>query len=161
VEVEMTFKISSSAFKTGEAIPTKYSCDGENVSPSLTWEGFPPNAQSLTLIVDDPDAPNGVFTHWVLFNIAPDKSGLPQDFAATNQNAVQGRNSYQHNRYDGPCPPGNETHTYHFHLFALDQYLDLPEGATRTQVVTEMQGHILAEAELTAPFSRQAASAGR
>ncbi len=69
----MTFRLSSSAFKTGEPIPTKYSCDGENISPSLTWDDFPPNAQSLTLIVDDRAAPNGVFTHWVLFNIVPDK----------------------------------------------------------------------------------------
>ena len=157
----MVFQLTSPAFRTGERIPTKYTCDGENISPALTWEAFPQDTVTLALIVDDPDAPNGTFTHWVLFNLLPDEYSLPMGFSEKSENAEQGRNSYQHARYDGPCPPANATHSYHFRLFALDTRLNVLAGATRSTVFTEMQGHILAETDLIGTYARQKATTGR
>src|SRR5207247_111784 len=117
----MAFQLTSPAFQSGGAIPSKYTCDGANVSPPLTWNQLPKNAQSLALIMDDPDAPKGTWTHWVVYNLAPTMEGLPEDFSASNPNAMQALNSYQHAKYEGPCPPGNAQHTYHFRLYALDQ----------------------------------------
>src|SRR5258708_36917719 len=101
----MAFKLTSSAFNSGDSIPTKYACDGEIFSPPLSWERLPGDTQSLVLIVDDPDAPNGTFTHWVLYNILPEVVRLPENFSSSNERFTQGRNSRENTRYDGPCPP--------------------------------------------------------
>src|SRR5438309_1992941 len=121
----MAFGLTSSAFRSGQVIPTQYTCDGANMSPPLAWTDLPRNTQSLALIVEDPDAPRGIWTHWVVYNLDPNMDGLPENFADSGRNARQGINSYQNARYDGPCPPANSRHTYHFRLFALDQPLDL------------------------------------
>lgn len=141
--------ISSPAFSQEEAIPTQFSCDGEDISPELVWTGVPEEAASLVLIVDDPDAPVGVWDHWVLFNIAPDLSGLPQGGTA----GTDGSNSWDRTGYGGPCPPGG-THRYFFKLYALDTTLDLPEGSYKSDIETAMEGHILGYSELMGTYTR-------
>lgn len=157
----MAFRLISSAFQMGEPIPVQYTCDGANVSPPLNWADVPKNAQSLALIFDDPDAPKGLWTHWVVYNIDPSMGGMPENFANSNQNAKLALNTYQNAGYDGPCPPANSRHTYHFRLYALDEPLDLPDDVTRVELLARMQGHVLGSAELTGTYSRQEARAAR
>ena len=142
-------KISSPAFAQEEAIPTQFSCDGDNVSPELVWTGVPESTASLVLIVDDPDAPVGVWDHWILFNIAPETAGIPQGGTA----GTDGSNSWDRTGYGGPCPPGG-THRYFFKLYALDTTLDLPEGSYKGAIEEAMEGHILAYAELMGTYTR-------
>ena len=144
---EMT--ISSPAFAQEEAIPTQFSCDGDDVSPELVWTGVPEGTVSLVLIVDDPDAPVGIWDHWILFNIAPGTAGLPQGGTA----GKDGSNSWDRTGYGGPCPPGG-THRYFFKLYALDTTLDVPEGSYKAAIEQAMEGHILAYAELMGTYSR-------
>ena len=143
-------KIFSSAWREGELIPSKYTCDGANVSPPLEWADVPEGARTLALIVDDPDAPRGLFLHWLLWNIAASENGLTEGTAG---GAVQGRNGFGQIGYGGPCPPGG-THRYYFRLFALDAELDAPQGATRERVERAMEGHILQQAELMGRYQR-------
>src|SRR3954454_14452988 len=144
-------KLSSPAFKPGELIPSKFSCDDENWSPPLEWEDVPPPAKSLALIVDDPDAPSGLFVHWVIFDISPGNHGLNEGTGATG--TTQGTNGFGDIGYGGPCPP-NGTHRYYFHLYALDAMLHLPSGVSRQELDSAMQGHILAETELMGRYAR-------
>ena len=153
----MVLSVSSTAFQEGEAIPAKNSCDGQDISPELTWREVPEGTQSFALITDDPDAPIGTFTHWVTFNIPADSLGLPEAVPNEPQltsGALQGKNDFGNIGYGGPCPPPGALHHYHFTLYALDQTLDLPAGATKTQVLKAMQGHILAQVELIGTFKR-------
>ncbi len=151
--------IASPAFQDGQRIPFRYTCDGENISPPLTWSGAPAETKTYALIVDDPDAPIGVFTHWVVFNIPASSSGLHEKFASSFPSEtvpggmVQGKNSAGNVGYIGPCPP-SETHRYVFHLYALDTQLNLQPGATKQDVRNAMEGHILAQALLTGLFGR-------
>jgi Raf kinase inhibitor-like YbhB/YbcL family protein len=144
---ELTVK--STAFENHKSIPQKYSCDGEEVNPPLTVAGIPPETKSLALIVDDPDAPRGVFDHWVLWNILPD--------AVIAENSVpgtQGLNSTGQHGYIGMCPPSG-THRYFFKVYALDVKLALNGNATRKKDLEKtMQGHILAKGELVGLFTR-------
>ena len=149
-EPAMDMTITSPAFAEGDPIPVKFSCDGENVSPELVWEGIPDGAASLVFILDDPDAPGGVWVHWVLFDLPADSTGLPE--AATGV-GFDGLNSWGETGYDGPCPPGG-THRYFFKLYALDTTLDLPAGTPRDALEAAMEGHILAQAELMGTYSR-------
>ena len=152
-------KILSSAFEENQRIPNQYTCDAEApVSPPLKFEDVPPEAISLALIMDDPDVPvqlkpDGEFTHWVLFNINPDTDGIPEgSFAGT-----LGVNGAGKSEYAGPCPPPQyepNEHRYFFHLYALDTRLDLPEGASKQEVLDAMDGHILEKAELMARYQR-------
>jgi Raf kinase inhibitor-like YbhB/YbcL family protein len=148
--------IRSPAFKNGERIPPTYTCDGENISPPLSWSGTPRETKTYALIMDDPDAPAGVFTHWVIFDIPAGSSNLQEKIPAggtLSNGAVQGRNSSGRIGYTGPCPPSG-THRYVFHLYALDTQLSLQPGATKQDLLNAMEGHILAGAELTVLFSR-------
>ncbi|MEJ2728033.1 MAG: YbhB/YbcL family Raf kinase inhibitor-like protein [Deltaproteobacteria bacterium] len=152
----MTLEITSSAFSEGEMIPTRFTCDGPDVSPDLTWSGVPGNAQSLSLICDDPDAPVGTWVHWVLFNIPASTGGLPGEISpdATLENGARhGTNDFGRLGYGGPCPPGG-THRYFFKLYALDTELDLESGITKARLLEAMEGHILAEAQLMGKYSR-------
>ena len=127
-------KLSSPAFAEGELIPTKYTCDGENVSPPLEWEGVPEQAKSLALIVDDPDAPSGVFVHWLLFQIPVTESGLKEGAGGKNsKRGLHGKNGFGKAAYGGPCPPSG-THRYYFRLYALDAQLTLQSGAARSEL---------------------------
>jgi hypothetical protein len=148
-EIEMA--IASAAFQDGESIPSQYTCDGQNKSPALSWSGVPEGTQSFALILDDTDAPGGTFTHWVIFNIPANTLELEEAIPTTPQlesGALQGRNDFGGIGYSGPCPPPGASHHYHFVVYALDLTLDLSAGASKTQVLSVMQGHILAQAEL-------------
>jgi Raf kinase inhibitor-like YbhB/YbcL family protein len=153
----MVLAVSSSAFQEGGKIPTKYTCEGQDVSPALTWGEPPAETRSFALIVDDPDAPGGVFTHWVLFNLPVGSRELPEAVPTQAQLAngsLQGKNDFGRIGYGGPCPPPGRPHRYQFTLYALDQPLDLKAGASKKQVIGAMQGHILAQGQLTGTYQR-------
>jgi Raf kinase inhibitor-like YbhB/YbcL family protein len=157
-EADMSLEVKSDAFSNGQSIPAKYSCIGKNISPALTWSDPPSGTQSFALIMDDPDAPAGTWVHWVLYNIKPDWRNLPEDLPVTGKNidpnaVFFGTNSSGNIRYDGPCPPSG-THRYYFKLYALDTQIGLLPGATKEQILKEMQGHILAQGELMGTFSK-------
>ena len=152
----MALEINSTAFSEGELIPARYTCDGPDVSPELSWSGVPEAAKSLALICDDPDAPMGTWVHWVLFNIPPGANGLPGEIpsdASLENGARHGRNDFRRLGYGGPCPPGG-THRYFFKLYALDAELALESGITKAELLEAMQGHILDEGQLMGTYSR-------
>ena len=153
VEPGLPFELISTAFEQGEAIPVQYSCDGEDISPSLAWGDPPAGTQTLTIIMDDPDAPGGTWDHWIVFNISADLRELPDAVSAGEVGATFGQNSWGRSDYGGPCPPSG-THRYFFRLYALDITLNLNETANKNQVLAAMDGHILAETELMGTFSR-------
>jgi len=150
------FELTSSAFAHEEPIPVKYSCDGENISPPLAWSDPPEGTQSFVLINDDPDAPVGVWIHWVLYNIPGDSRGLNEAIPAQEElgdGSQHGENSWGRRDYGGPCPPSG-THRYFFKLYALDIVLELGAGADKETLLDAMEGHVLAEAELMGTFER-------
>jgi Raf kinase inhibitor-like YbhB/YbcL family protein len=149
-------RLFSPAFSEGEPIPQKYTCDGEDMSPALEWADVPNGTKSFALIVDDPDAPGGLFLHWLIWNIPGTEKGTADgvgDADGSASGGLQGRNGFGRLGYGGPCPPGG-THRYFFHLYALDAVLDAPAGASRERVERAMQGHILAQAELMGRYTR-------
>lgn len=157
-KVTKGFPLTSTAFKEGGDIPVKYTCDGEDVSPPLSWSALPEGAGSLALIVDDPDAPGGTFTHWVLFNLPADTWALPEGVSkrkVLDSGALQGVNDFGRMGYGGPCPPPGRAHTYRFHLYALDMELDLPAGATKGEVMKALKGHVLADGVLKGKYRRK------
>ena len=145
-------KITSSAFQEGGDNPSKFSRDGQNINPALRIEGTSSNAKSLLLIMDDPDAPVGLFTHWLVWNIGPKTTEIAEK--SVPKGAVQGTNDYPTLGYGGPQPPSG-THRYYFKIFALDQMLDLKAGAKRAEVDAAMRGHVIAQGELMGRYSRQ------
>jgi Raf kinase inhibitor-like YbhB/YbcL family protein len=146
----MTMALTSPAFNNGEAIPGKFTCDGEDISPELDWFGTPEGTVSLALIMDDPDAPVGTWVHWVLYDLPMDLSGLRQAMTGVG---VDGTNSWNRTGYGGPCPPSG-THRYYFKLYALDTNLDLDPGMKKKDLLAAMEGHILGQAELMGTYSR-------
>lgn len=156
VTEEVTMELTSTAFNPGELIPGRYTCDGEGLSPPLAWSGVPDSARALVLIVDDPDAPMGTWVHWVVCNLPPDSTGLPEGVTSgqlTTWGAAQGRNSWGRNDWGGPCPPSG-THRYYFKLYALDAVLGLGPGATKQEVLTAAKGHVLVQCELLGRYRR-------
>lgn len=150
-------ELKSSAFGNQGTIPAKYTCDGENVSPPLNWSDTPEDAKSFTLICDDPDAPAGTWTHWILFNLPATATELPENVPATEtlaNGAKQGKNDFGKLGYGGPCPPSG-THQYSFRIYALDTELNLESGASKDQVVSAMESYILAQGELVGKYQRQ------
>lgn len=145
-----TLELSSSAFSAGGDIPAQFSCKGDNMNPPLQIHGVPSSAKSLVLILDDPDAPGGLFTHWIVWNIDPSTSGIAQK--SVPGDGIEGTNGFGKKGYGGPCPPSG-THRYVFHIFALDRKLDLHAGVKRTAVDKAMAGHIIAQGQLIARFS--------
>ena len=153
----MAFALQSSAFEAGGEIPAKYTCSGADVSPQLSWSEVPEGTQALALIVDDPDAPSGTFTHWVLYSLGPKEKELRENLPKTEQlpnGALQGRNDFRRTGYGGPCPPPGKPHRYFFKLFALNTKVNLKAGATKSELEAAMKGHILAQAELMGKFKR-------
>ena len=144
-------KITSSAFQEGGNIPSKFTCDGSDTSPPLQITGVPSEAKSLVLIADDPDAPSGLFTHWLVWNIPPQTNSTPEGSAPKG---VQGANDFGKSGYKGPCPPPG-THRYSFKIFALDRELDLRAGAKRSQLDAAMKGHVIAQGELVGRYARR------
>jgi len=147
--------LSSSAFKDGQPIPVDYTCDGKNISPPLSWTGAPGETKSLLLIVDDPDAPSGVWTHWIVWNLSTDTSALPEDFTKSPSSATQGNNDFKKLGYGGPCPPTGKAHRYYFRIYALDTALDVPAGATRKQIDAAMAKHVLSMGQLMGTYQRK------
>ena len=144
-------QVTSTAFGADAAIPALYSCKGENINPPLEIKGVPSSAKSLVLIVDDPDAPGGLFTHWIVWNIAPSTSGVAQK--GVPDSGIEGTNDFGKKGYGGPCPPSG-THRYFFRVLALDQKLDLHAGAKRAALNKAMNGHIVAQGELVGRFGQ-------
>ena len=154
----MNFSLSTKAFTAGSDIPAKYTCQGEDVSPALSWSEAPKHTQSFALLVIDPDAPAGDFTHWVLYDLPPATRQLPEAVAASEQlpdGSRQGVNGFRRTGYGGPCPPAGKAHRYYFRLYALDKKLDLAPGATRDALESAMKGHVLAQAELMGRYQRK------
>ncbi len=152
----MSINITSSAFKHGDLIPVKYTCDGDNISPPLTWNMVPDSTKSLALINDDPDAPMGIWVHWVMYNLPPQANQLEENIPTIENlknGAVQGINDFKNIGYGGPCPPGG-THRYFFTLYALDTILDYITKATKSQLLKAMEDHILDKGELMGKYSR-------
>lgn len=153
----MTMSISSPSFLDGEVIPNKHTCSGQDLSPNLEWSEPPAGTKSFALIMDDPDAPGGVFSHWVIFNIPPESRQLPEAVAGEAQlsdGSLQGKNDFRRTGYGGPCPPPGSPHHYQFTLYALDQSLNLKAGASREQVIEAIGGHILAQGQLVGIYQR-------
>lgn len=144
--------LTSNSFEDEATIPPKFTCDGGDINPELEVHNVPEDAKSLVLIVDDPDAPGGVFTHWLVWNIEPRTFLIKQE--SRPPGAAQGRNSDGSFGYMGPCPPHGEDHMYRFRMFALNTLLNLPEEATIRELEPAMQGHIISEAFLQGSYKR-------
>lgn len=153
----MAFELTSSAFKEGERIPDRHTCEGEDLSPPLHWGVPPASTKSFALIADDPDAPGGMWVHWVIYNLSLDLRGLPEGIPAKDHwldGAMQGLTDFKRVGYGGPCPPPGKPHRYYFTLYALDAVLNLKPRATKSQVLEACKGHVLAEAQLMGRFGR-------
>jgi Raf kinase inhibitor-like YbhB/YbcL family protein len=160
----LTIRLRSSAFADGEMIPKTFTCDGADRSPPLEWSGVPASARSLALLCDDPDAPMGTWSHWVVFNLSPEIRALKEGITAAEtisvvvgseqaRTARQGHNDFDKIGYGGPCPPSG-THRYFFRLYVLDVGLKLGSTARRADVLKAIQGHILAEGRLMGKYQR-------
>jgi len=153
----LAFTISSPSFHNGGQIPKKFTCDGADVSPGLQWGSAPSGTQSFALIADDPDAPVGTWTHWVLFDLPAQTNSLPEGIAKVDDppsGGHQGRNDFRKIGYGGPCPPPGKPHRYFFKLYALDKKLDLKPGASKQEVEQAMQGHMVGQAEVFGMYQR-------
>src|SRR6266566_4099283 len=156
----MAFELESTAFQPGGDVPKKFTCDGPDVSPALSWNDPPGAAQSFALIADEPDAPVGTWVHWVLYNLPGTATQLPEQVSKTDAlpdlgGALQGRNDFRRPGYGGPCPPPGPAHRYFFKLYALDAAVKLKAGAQKKDVEVAMQGHVLATAQLMGTYARQ------
>jgi Raf kinase inhibitor-like YbhB/YbcL family protein len=147
---ENPMRVSSPAFAADQSIPSKYTCDGEDLIPPLEFTNVPPNAKALALIVDDPDAPMGTWDHWLIWNIPASTTRVVEGKAPEG---VTGRNSWNKNAWGGPCPPDRE-HRYFFRMYALDTMLNLPPSARKSDLQKAMEGHTVAEAELMGRYDR-------
>jgi len=148
---ETSIKISSPDFSDGGNIPARFTCTGENVNPSLQISGVPAVAKSLVIIVDDPDAPTGTWTHWLLWNLKPDLKEIPVNSVPAG--TAQGVNDFHKNNYSGPCPPSG-THRYFFRVYALDMVLELPASANRKALDKAISGHVLAHSEWMGKYAK-------
>jgi hypothetical protein len=152
----MNIKIKSAVFEEGGMIPKKYTCDGENISPPLSWADAPDGTKTYALICDDPDAPAGTWVHWVMYNMPANTKELSEAVSAKkniDNGAIQGINDFRKTGYGGPCPPGG-THRYFFKIYALNTSLDLRGDVTKDQLLSAMSGHILAEGQLMGKYSK-------
>lgn len=152
-------KLSSEVFGEEERIPDRFTCEGEDISPPLSIEEADPSAESFALIVDDPDAPIGVFVHWLIWNIPGETDRIPSGIEQEGnppglEGAVQGENDFDEIGYRGPCPPGSSEHKYRFNLYALDQKLNLDPGSRREKLQDTMEGNVIEKALLRGTYSR-------
>jgi Raf kinase inhibitor-like YbhB/YbcL family protein len=156
-EAPATISLTSPAFAEGTAIPRRFTCDGEDLSPPLTWSEPPEGTRAFALVVDDPDAPGGTFTHWLVYDLPADARSLPEGVPAESElpgGGRQGENDFGRTGYGGPCPPRGEQHRYRFAVYALDAPLGLPPGAGRGEVLEAIAGHALARGMLTGTYRR-------
>jgi hypothetical protein len=153
----MSFALKSTAFANGGEIPKRFACDGADLSPALAWDEVPAGALSLALIADDPDAPMGTWTHWIVWNIPAKAAALPEGAPRAellDNGARQGRNDFKRLGYGGPCPPPGKPHRYFFKLYALDTRLDVKAGAGRNELEQAMKRHILSQTEWMGTYRR-------
>lgn len=143
-------EVSSPAFSYNQAIPRKYTCDGEDLSPPLNFQNIPTNTKTIAIIMDDPDAPSGTFDHWIAWNIPPSMLSLPEGAKVPKQ----GTNHFGKVSYKGPCPPKGKPHHYHIKIYALSVALDLPDGASKEELEQAMQGKILSQGKLIGTYQR-------
>jgi Raf kinase inhibitor-like YbhB/YbcL family protein len=156
--VTMKLQLTSTAFAEGQPIPRRHAYDDLDHSPALRWAGVPPTAKSLALICDDPDAPAGVWVHWVVYNLPPSSTGLVEDQPKAREfadGAKQGVNDYKQIGYGGPCPPPGKPHRYFFKLYALDVLPELKPGLTKKELLLAMEGHVVAEGQLLGTYQRK------
>jgi Raf kinase inhibitor-like YbhB/YbcL family protein len=153
----MSFEFTSTAFTGGGGIPEKYTCDGADVSPALNWHDAPAGTQSFALIADDPDAPAGTWTHWIIWNIPAKTTKLPEGVPKVGEasdGVRQGKNDFKRIGYGGPCPPAGKPHRYFFKLYALKAKLDLNAGASRGELESAMKGNVLSQTEWMGTYGR-------
>jgi Raf kinase inhibitor-like YbhB/YbcL family protein len=153
-ETSTTFTLTSSSFPDAGPIPTLYTCDRKDISPGLSWTNIPAKTQSFALIVSDPDAPNGVWYHWVVYNIPSSVKELPEGFTRLPAGAVIGKNSWDKAQYNGPCPPKSSLHKYIFTLYALNSKLQLPANTDAKTILAAAEKHMIQKAQITAVYSR-------
>jgi Raf kinase inhibitor-like YbhB/YbcL family protein len=158
----MPLLINSPAFSHQETMPMQYTCEGDDHSPPLSWQGVPEQAKSLVLIVDDPDAPDPeapkmTYVHWVLYNLPPNTTGLPEGVSSTQlpPGTVQGLNDWNRLGYGGPCPPIGR-HRYFFKLYALDSVLPIIQQPTKAEIEKAMEGHIISKVEIMGTYQKVA-----
>lgn len=157
-ENNMALSVSSTSFANGGGIPKKFTCDGDDVSPDLSWSEAPPGTQSFALLADDPDAPAGNWNHWTIWNIPAESRALPEGVSKKPQlpdGSQQGMNDFRKSGFNGPCPPPGKPHRYYFKLFALDAKLMLKEKSGKRELEAAMNGHILAQAECMGRYGRK------
>jgi len=146
-------EVSSPAFAEGETVPARHTCDGEDLSPALSWNAATSATRSIALLVDDPDAPGGTFSHWLVFDIPPDATGVEEN-ADPGSSGVTGKNDFGSRIYRGPCPPSGDPHRYQFTVYYLDTELGLDDSSERDDFLEAIEGHVLARARLTGTFGR-------
>lgn len=152
-----TIRVMSSAFEEGGMIPPQYACDGQDISPPLSWESVPEGTRSIALIADDPDAPRGTFVHWVLYDLPANTRELPENTPRDKtlpNGAKQGVNSTGRTGYMGPCPPSG-THRYFFKIYAMDAPTNLPPGKSKADLLKTMEGHILAQGQIMGTYRKR------
>ncbi|MEE8363998.1 MAG: YbhB/YbcL family Raf kinase inhibitor-like protein [Dehalococcoidia bacterium] len=151
----LALTVTSSAFEEGAAIPVRFTCDGEDVSPDLSWSRPPEGTVSIALVVDDPDAPRGVFTHWVAYGLPAIAGGMPEGVAPRPKGAgFYGKNDFGKTGYRGPCPPKGSPHTYRFTVYALDASPGLESDASQADLFEAIDGHVIARGRLTGEYKR-------
>ncbi len=150
----MAMEIYSNSFNANEYIPSKYTCDGADISPHLKWDKFPSNTKSFLLIMDDPDAPVGTWIHWVVYNIPKNVNEFKEGINLASIGAKSGKNSWGNNNYGGPCPPPGKPHRYFFKIYALDISSDFPEGLTKKEVLEKVNSHIISNSQLIGLYKR-------
>jgi len=153
----VALEIRSPAFEHNKYIPSKYTCQGEDISPALTWNNPPEGTKSFAIISDDPDAPMGTWVHWVIYDLEPSLKGLPENVPkdeVLGNGGKQGMTDFGVVGYGGPCPPPGKPHRYFFKIYALDKKLGIPAGATKEELLQAMSGHVLEENELVGLYKR-------
>ncbi len=155
----MSLELTSTAFKTGDPLPREFTADGRDISPPLKWSEPPSGTRSLALICEDPDAPRGIFTHWVVYHIPPESpeliENIPRGAVRLPNGTLQGTNDFGKVGYGGPAPPPGKPHRYYFKIFALDQQVNLGPGASRKQLLEAMKDHVLAEGKLMGRYGKK------
>lgn len=155
--------VSSGAFANGTAIPAQYTCKGEDISPPLSWGGYPPSARSIAIIMEDPDAPSGTFAHWILYNVRPGLGSVGSDQpdgGSIQGVGMQGTDDFGKVGYRGPCPPPGSVHHYRITVFALNKVLNMSPGSTRAELLRELMGHVVASGTLVGTFGLPGNAAG-